>query len=57
MSACSIKLASIKFYSVYHILEGSNRSRTGDHGFADRCLTTWLHYQTYLRCHIKQQRS
>ena len=26
-------------------LKGGNRIRTGDEGFADLCLTTWLYHQ------------
>lgn len=28
--------------SIFSILRGDDRIRTGDQGFADPCLTTWL---------------
>lgn len=28
----------------YFNYEGGDGSRTRDHGFADHCLTTWLHH-------------
>jgi hypothetical protein len=42
----AIQKSSRSFKRELFIQEGDDRIRTGDQGFADPCLTTWLRRQT-----------
>lgn len=43
------KTQSERHFRLGLFFRGSDGNRTRDGGFADRCLTTWLHYQNIFK--------